>query len=82
MWYLTRQVLDTAAADQYHRVFLQVMAFTGDIGGDFSRFDSRTLATLRNAELGFFGTRWILWCKPRAFVDSFCEGIISSFLVL
>src|SRR5215472_169896 len=31
----SRQVLDAAAADQHHRVLLQVMAFAADIAGDF-----------------------------------------------
>src|SRR4249920_610618 len=30
-----RQVLDAAAADQHHRVLLQVVALTRDIGDDF-----------------------------------------------
>ena len=33
----TRQVLDTAAADHDHGVLLQVVAHTGDIGGDLDR---------------------------------------------
>ncbi len=31
----TRQVADTAATDQHDAVFLQRMAFTGDVGSDF-----------------------------------------------
>src|SRR5690606_15744018 len=31
----TRQVLDAAAADQDHRVLLEVVSFTADIAGDF-----------------------------------------------
>jgi hypothetical protein len=31
----TRQVFDTTASNQHHRVLLKVMAFTTDVGGDF-----------------------------------------------
>src|ERR1700758_954617 len=31
----SRQVLDAAAADQHHRVLLQVVAFAADVAGDF-----------------------------------------------
>ena len=30
----TRQILDAAAADQHHAMFLQVMAFTTDVADD------------------------------------------------
>src|ERR1700691_6816274 len=29
------QILDATAADQHHRMLLQVMAFAGDVAGDF-----------------------------------------------
>ena len=50
-----RQVLHAAAADQHHRVLLQVVAFAGDVADDFEPLVRRTLATLRSAEFGFFG---------------------------
>jgi hypothetical protein len=31
-----RQVADTAATDENHGVFLQVVVYTGDIGGNFA----------------------------------------------
>ena len=40
----TRQVLHTAAADQHHGVFLQVVAFAADVGNHFE--------TVRETHLG------------------------------
>ena len=34
----TREVLDTAAADEHHAMLLQVVAYAGDIAGDFDFF--------------------------------------------
>src|SRR5664279_1987511 len=53
-----RQVLHTAAADQHDRVLLEVVAFAGDVGGDLQPLVSRTRATFRRAEFGFFGV-WV-----------------------
>ena len=49
------QVLDPSAANEHHRVLLQVVTFAADITGHFKALVNRTLATLRMAELGFFG---------------------------
>jgi len=49
------QVLYTTAAYKYHGMFLQLMAFTWDVGRDFDALVRRTRAILRNAELGFLG---------------------------
>ena len=50
-----RQVLDAAAADEDDRVLLEVVPLAGDVGATSIWFVSRTRATLRSAEFGFFG---------------------------
>ncbi len=49
------QVLDAAAADEHHRVLLQVVAFARDVANGFDAGGQTDLATLRRAEFGFFG---------------------------
>ena len=51
----TRKVLDPPSADQNHGVLLEIVSDAGDVGGDLDPLVSRTLATLRSAEFGFFG---------------------------
>ena len=50
-----RQILHAAAADQHDRVLLQVVSLAGDVAVTSMLFVSRTRATLRSAEFGFFG---------------------------
>ena len=45
----------TTAANQHHRVLLQVVALAGNVGRHLMPLVSRTRAILRSAEFGFFG---------------------------
>src|SRR5579864_6570316 len=50
-----RQVLDTPAANEHDGVFLQIMAFTGDIGGDFHTIAQAHTGNFAHGRVGLFG---------------------------
>ena len=55
----TRQVFDATASDQHHRVLLEIMALTTDVGGDFysvGQADSSDLSKGRVGLLRSHGT--------------------------
>src|SRR5262249_28822526 len=50
-----RQVADTAAAHQHDRVLLQVVAFAGDVGGDFLAIGQADAGHLAQGRVGLLG---------------------------
>ena len=51
----TRQILDTAATDHDDGVFLQVVANTGDVSGDFVTIAQAHTGDLTQCGVGLFG---------------------------
>src|SRR5882762_8291913 len=51
------QVLDAAAANQYHGVLLQVMTFTADVAGHFVAAGQADPADLAQRRVGLLGRR-------------------------
>ncbi|MNL63059.1 hypothetical protein D3C87_1871500 [compost metagenome] len=51
----TGQVLDTAAADQHHRVLLQVVADAGDVAGDLDLVRQLDAGDLAQRRVGLLG---------------------------
>src|SRR5918993_115822 len=50
-----RQVLHAAAADQHHRVLLQVVAFAADVADDFEAVRQADLRHLAQRRIGLLG---------------------------
>src|SRR3546814_10318553 len=48
-----RQILDTAAAHQHHRVLLQVVPFTADVRNHFESIGKANLGNLAQCGVGF-----------------------------
>src|SRR4029077_18651858 len=55
----TREVLDAAAADQHHRVLLQVVAFAADVTGDFVAVGEPDAADLAQRRIGLLRRRGV-----------------------
>src|SRR6516162_3948172 len=55
----TRQVLDAAAADEHHRVLLQVVALAADVAGDFVTVGEPYAAHLAQCRIGLLRRRGI-----------------------
>jgi hypothetical protein len=53
----TGQIFHSTTPHQYHGVILKGMTLARDISRDLVWLVKRTLATLRNAEFGFFGVK-------------------------
>ena len=53
----TGKVLDTAAADQYYGVFLQVVADAGDVCGHFIAIGQANTGDLTQCGVGLLGSR-------------------------
>src|SRR4029077_7879719 len=54
-----RQVLDAAAADEHHRVLLQVVALAADVAGDLVAVGEPHAAHLAQRRIGLLGRRGI-----------------------
>jgi hypothetical protein len=88
------KVADAAAADEHNRVFLQIVAFAADVRGDFLAVGEANRATLRRAELGFFGVVvftikhtprfWGLRCKSLTLLvlDNERRGLRINWLIV
>ncbi|VTM73929.1 Uncharacterised protein [Raoultella planticola] len=50
----TRKVFYTTATDQDHGVFLQVVTFTADVGGDFETVSQTNTANFTQCGVRFF----------------------------
>src|SRR5574343_397624 len=55
----TRQILDTTTTDQDNRVFLQVVAFTADIGDDFKAIGQTNFTNLTQGGVRLFRSRGV-----------------------
>src|SRR3990167_9382996 len=55
----TGQVLDTTAANQHHAVFLQVVAFTADVGDHLKTVGQAHLGDLAQSGVGLLGRRGV-----------------------
>src|ERR1700746_3940317 len=62
----SRQVLDAAAADQHHRVLLQVVAFAADVAGDFVAVGEPDAADLAQRRIGLLRRRGVDACADAA----------------
>jgi hypothetical protein len=49
------KILDAAAPDEYHRMFLEVVAYTGNISGYFGTMGKPDTSHLAQGRIGFFG---------------------------
>src|SRR6185503_229354 len=52
----TRQILHTAAANEHDRVLLQVVAFAGDVGGDFEPVGQTHTCHFAERRVGLLGS--------------------------
>src|SRR3979411_3033340 len=80
----TRQVLDSATTHEHHRVLLEVVTFTGDVGGDLAaagQLHTRALAQRRVRLLGGRGVHASAHATPlRAPLEG--RGLLLGSLVL